>query len=367
MTQFDRADLHDMLRPTRRRFIGALAAAGAATLAIGRDVDARAAQARGDQVAAPPHRIDVHQHFISPAFFATLTTRSATTPVPGLAAWKSYSPASNLEAIDRLGIATAMVSVTAPGVHFGNDADARRYARELNEFATARMVTAYRGRFGLFATLPLPDVQGSLEEISFALDTLKADGIAMLTSYGPKWLGDPSFAPVMEELQRRKAVVYTHPTDAACCMTMVPGIANQMLEYPTDTTRTIASLVASGTAAKFPDIRWIFSHAGGTLTSVAARLVGGSLDPATLAAPAAPASRLGQLRRFYYDTAGAANPVTMQALKTLVSPSQIVFGTDMPFFDGLPIVQGLKTSGFTDGELRSVERDNALRLVPRLA
>jgi predicted TIM-barrel fold metal-dependent hydrolase len=349
--------------PTRRRFIGALTAAGAAALAAGRDLGSQPAQA---QTPAAAHRIDVHQHFISPAFFATLTARSATTPVPGLAAWKAYTPASNLEALDRLGIATAMVSVTAPGVHFGNDADARRYARELNEFAAARMVGAYRGRFGLFATLPLPDVQGSLEEIAYALDTLKADGIAMLTSYGTTWLGDPAFAPVMEELHRRKAVVYTHPTDAACCMTMVPGIANQMLEYPTDTTRTIASLVASGTAAKFPDIRWIFSHAGGTLTSVAARLVGGSLDPATLAAPAAPASRLGQLRRFYYDTAGAANPVTMQALKTLVSPSQIVFGTDMPFFDGLPIVQGLKTSGFSTDELRAVERDNAARLLPRL-
>jgi 6-methylsalicylate decarboxylase len=316
---------------------------------------------------APVSRLDVHQHFVSPAYLAVLTARNATAPVPGLASWKGFTPARAVESLDRVGIAAAMVSVTAPGVWFGNVEEARQIARELNEYAAARMVGAHKGRFGLFAVLPLPDVDGSLKEIEYVLDTLKADGVGLLTSYGNQWLGDKAFAPVFEELNRRRAVVYVHPTDAACCPNMVPGVAAQMLEYPTDTTRTIVSLVAGGMASRTPNIRFVFSHAGGTLTAVAGRFLGAQGDGASLARPAEPDSRLHHLRRFYYDTAGAANPVNMQALKTLVSTSQIVFGTDAPFFDGAPIVQGLRTSGFTNEEIRAIERDNLLKVLPQLA
>ena len=236
----------------------------------------------------------------------------------------------------------------------------------MNEYATAKMVDDYKGRFGLFAVLPLPDVPGSLREVEYALDTLKADGIGVLTSYGNAWLGDSSFTPLLEELNRRKAVVYTHPTDAMCCQNMIPRVANQMLEYPTDTTRTIVSLIVSEAATKYPDIRFIFSHAGGTVTSIAGRLLGAEMTAENLSRPPAPNSRLFHLRRFFYDTAGSANPVNMQALKTLVPTTQILFGTDAPFVDGAPQVAGLQSAGFTADELRAVERENATRLVPRL-
>jgi predicted TIM-barrel fold metal-dependent hydrolase len=341
----------------RRRFLGAAAATGAASLWPSGTLLSQAS----------PRRIDVHQHFVSPSFHETLTARNATAPVPGLAAWRDFSPARAVEELDRVGIETAMLSITAPGVWFGDAEEARRLAREMNEYGAARMVGDHRGRFGLFAVLPLPDVEGSLREIEYAFDTLAADGVGILTSYGNAWLGDPSFAPVLDELNRRKALVYVHPTDAACCQGLLPRVANQMLEYPMDTMRTIASLIVSETATRCPDVRFIFSHAGGPLIGVAGRLLGAEMTADNLTKPAAPNSRLHHLRRFFYDTAGATNPVNMQGLKTLVGVSQIVFGTDAPFFDGAPQLRGLAAAGFSMDELARVERSNALGLLPRFA
>jgi len=333
-----------------------MVSAGVAAPIVGRRLHAQATDVR---------RIDIHHHFVSPSFLQTLTERNTKTPVPGLAAWKGYAPARAVETLDRIGIQTAMLSITAPGVWFGDAAQAGRLAREMNEYAAARLVGDYRGRFGLFAVLPLPDVPGTLREIEYAFDTLKADGVGILTSYGPAYLGDPSFAPVLAELNRRRAIVYTHPTDAQCCMNLVPGVANQMLEYPTDTTRTIVSLIASEAAAKYPDIRFIFSHAGGTITAVAGRVLGQGAPPDAFTRAPEPNSRLSHLRRFYYDTAGSANPVAMAALRALVPLSQILFGTDAPFVDGAPQVKGLQASGFNASELADVERANALRLLGR--
>jgi predicted TIM-barrel fold metal-dependent hydrolase len=313
-------------------------------------------------------RIDVHQHFVSPSFHALLSSKnSPTSPVPGIGAWRDYSPAWAVEQLDRVGIETAMLSITAPGVWFGDAVQARQLAREMNEFAAAKMVGDHKGRFGLFAVLPLPDVDGSLAEIGYALDTLKADGFGVLTSYGNAWLGDPSFAPVLDELNRRKAVVYVHPTDPMCCSGLLPRVPNQMLEYPMDTMRTIASLIVSETATRCPDVRFIFSHAGGPLIGVAGRLLGAEMSAEALTSTPAANSRLHHLRRFFYDTAGSSNPVNMQGLKTLVGLSQIVFGTDAPFFDGAPQLRGLQSAGFSAAELARVERGNALTFLPRFA
>lgn len=342
----------------RREILAGLGACGA-HLALSR------AAAWAQAPAAAPFRIDVHQHFVSPAYYATLNQKNAIAPVPGLASWKAFSPSGALEELDRLGVAAAMLSVTAPGVWFGDPQEARRLARELNEFGASRMVGAYKGRFGLFAVLPLPDVDGSLAEIAYAFETLKADGVGLLSSYGDRWLGDPSFAPVLDELNRRRAIVYVHPTDAACCPNRVPGIPAQMLEYPMDTTRTIVSLLVGGAAARAPGARFVFSHAGGTLTAVAGRILGAEAGADRLAKGAEPDSRLHHLRRFFYDVAGATNPVNMQALKTLVPLSQILFGTDAPFFPGSGTIAGLRNSGLSEVEIRAIERDNPLKLLPQ--
>jgi len=224
-------------------------------------------------------------------------------------------------------------------------------------------VRDYSGRFGLFAVIAPPDVQGSLKEIEYALDTLKADGIGLLTSYQDKYLGDPSFGPVYEELNRRKAVIYVHPTTPACCRGLVPGIPPGSIEYATDSTRTIAHLVFSGTAMKFPDIRWIFSHSGGTLPFLTGRFIrlAEERKPANL-----PEGPLPEFRKFYYELAQGNTPGQIAALLKMVSISQVLYGTDYPFRDGAEVNRGISEWGFAAAEQQSIERDNALRLLPRL-
>ena len=219
------------------------------------------------------------------------------------------------------------------------------------------------GRFCLFACIAPPDTEGSLKEIEYAFDTLKADGIGLLTSYQDKYLGDPSFAPVYEELNRRKAVVYVHPTTPDCCRGLVPGIPPGAIEYATDSTRTIAHLVFSGTALKFPDIRWIFSHSGGTLPFLTARFtrLAQERKPAHL-----PNGPVPEFRKFYYELAQGNTPGQIAALLKMVSTSQVLYGTDYPFRDGAEVNAGIAEWGFNADDLRAIERETALKLLPRL-
>jgi predicted TIM-barrel fold metal-dependent hydrolase len=349
---------------SRRTFVKGAVALGACSVLPGHNLFAQAAATSSARL------IDVHQHYVSPEYFAVMTRLNGVSPVQGYGLWSQYTPARAIEAMDQAGVATTILSQfsRAVGVRFANDEETRRAVRDLNEYAAARMVGAYKGRFGQFAVLPMPDVDGSLREIAYAIDTLKTDGVALLTSYDDKWLGDPAFDAVFAELDRRKAVVFVHPIDAACCRPVINGITPQTLEYPTDTTRAIMNLIVSNTATRCPDVRFIFSHAGGTLVSIAGRFLGDAVSAQGLARPAEPNSRLAHVRRFYYDTAGSTNPVQMQSLRLLVPDSQIVFGTDYPFANGPAAhVAGLQDSGFTAQTLRGIYRDNALRLLPKYA
>jgi 6-methylsalicylate decarboxylase len=342
---------HAPANAARRGFLAGAAALGLLP-AIGRLAPAAA------QISAKT-RIDVHHHFL-PQFHADAMMapgRRASGPPP------KWSPASSLEDMDKSGIATAVLSIVQPGVWYGDNVEeARALARELNEYG-AQLVRDHPGCFGLFAVIAPPDVQGSLKEIEYALDTLKADGIGLLTSYQDKYLGDPSFGPVYEELNRRKAVIYVHPTTPACCRGLVPGIPPGSIEYATDSTRTIAHLVFSGTAMKFPDIRWIFSHSGGTLPFLTGRFIrlAEERKPANL-----PEGPLPEFRKFYYELAQGNTPGQIAALLKMVSISQVLYGTDYPFRDGAEVNRGIAEWGFAAAEQQSIERDNALRLLPRL-
>lgn len=230
------------------------------------------------------------------------------------------------------------------------------------------LVADHPGRFGMFATLPLPSVDETLKEIAYSLDTLKADGVCMMTSYEHKWLGHAAFAPVMDEFNRRKAVVYTHPTTAACCGNLIGEVPPPVVEYGTDTTRAIASLIFTGTSRRVPDINWIFSHAGGTTPFLVERFtrlptLSNRVDPNRPKLTADDV--LGELKRFHYDTAPAAHRHALSSLMEMVSVSQVLYGTDLPFRTSADHVKGL-AAFFKPDDLKAVDRDNALRLLPRL-
>jgi predicted TIM-barrel fold metal-dependent hydrolase len=334
----------------RRQFLAGLSAIGAAALIP--EIRA-AAQTRAAGAAANPRRIDVHHHFSSPGFIAEIKARNT-----GQTALMEWTPQKSIADMDRGGVATSILSVSEPNVWFGDNAKARALARECNEYG-ARMVRDYPGRFGFFAALPLPDVDGALREIEYAMDTLKADGVCMMTSHDGKYPGDPAFVAVMDELNRRKAVVYSHPFRAACCQNLLPQGTGLGGELPHDTTVAIASVLYSATVVRCPDIRFIWSHGGGTVPYITSRFSG--------AESKLPKGLIYELQKMYYDTAQAYNVYTLPSFKKLVPASHILFGTDFPFAAGSAgVATGLLDSGeFTAAEMRLINRDNAVLLFPR--
>ncbi|MGO4716481.1 amidohydrolase family protein [Bradyrhizobium sp. 2TAF24] len=310
------------------------------------------------QTATVPFRIDVHHH-LTPPDYVTAITGKAHLPVPAA----NWSLAKSLDDMDAAGVQTAVLSISTPGLWFGDAAAAARLARGCNDYM-ARLIADNPGRFGSFAALPLPNADATLGEIAYALDTLKADGVSVFTSYDGKWLGDALFVPVFDELNRRKAVVSVHPNTTACCGNLIPYIPDSVIEYGTDTTRTIASLIFSGAAERWPDIRFIFSHAGGAMPFLIERFE--VLARMPQAAKMLPGGVRAPLQRFFYDTAQSSNPAAMGALRQLVEPTQILFGTDFPYRTSLEHVTGLAGCKVLAPDLRRIERDNALGLLPRL-
>jgi len=336
--------------PARRRFLAGLGAIGAASMLPG---------CQTTSAAGKPHRIDVHHHIVPPAYVAEAQKL-------GMGGAPKWSPQQSVEEMDRNGIATSVVALMQPGASFRNVEADRRLSRLSNDYA-AQMARDHPGRFGSFATLPLLDTEGSLREIEYAFDTLKADGIGLMTSYGLKYLGDAQFAPIWAELNRRKAVIYTHPLIAECCRNPIEGLPPSALEFATDTSRTIASLLFTGTATRYPDIRWIFSHSGGTMPMLWSRFTRQEIDIGETKAKAVlPDGVLAAVRRFYYDTAQGNHDGAIYALRQLVPVSQILYGTDFPYRTGSEAVANLAERSFTPSERMAIDRSNALRIMPML-
>ncbi len=333
---------------SRRGFLASAVSAAAVTTLSSGSLFAQSAP------AVKAGRIDVHHHMVPPAHAEFLTKKS----VPAI----KWSVQASLEDMDKSGIRTAMLSQIQPGTWFGDAAESRAMSRIINEYG-ARLVKDHPGRFGLFATITPLDVEGSLKEIEYAFDTLKADGLGLLTSYNGKYLGDPSFEPVWAELNRRKAAIYIHPLAADCCGDVVPGIPPGSIEYATDSTRTIAHLVFTGTSQKFPDIRWIFSHAGGTLPFLTQRFI---TQQKVQKHPFLPNGPMPEFKKFYYELAQGNTKAQLYGLSQIVDSSHMLYGTDFPYRDGAEINAGLAAWNFNAAELAAIDNGTARTLMPQL-
>ena len=318
-------------------------------------------------MATNPQRIDVHHHILPPAYVSHMNKlRVAWTGGPGVPPW-NVSLAREMMA--RHGIAAAIASV-APGVYWGDIDAAVTLARESNEYL-ARVVSDDPDHFGGFATLPLPDVAAAQRELEHAFDDLELDGVVLFASQGDRYLGDPLYDELFQELERRKAIVFIHPH------TIPPGsnvprlsLPYGIVEFIFDTTRAVTNLLYSGTLERYPSIRYIVSHAGGAVPYLAWRIAGAEFLP-EMRDRAPKGGALRQLQRLYYDTALSSSEYALSALRQFVPTSQILFGSDFPYVPDTLIeaeTAGVQNSKVLDDAARkAINRDNASALFPRFA
>jgi 6-methylsalicylate decarboxylase len=309
-------------------------------------------------------RVDVHHHFYPPQYLEAMRKTAGHdrggVNFPGVATW---TPAKTLEEMDKHGVQTAILSLSPPGARMLDKEGNRNLARTCNEFAI-QVGRDHPGRFGLFAPVPMPDVEGTLKEIEYALDTLKADGIQLMTSYGNKWIGDPEYNEVFEELNRRKALVYVHPLASPCSTDLMEWVPDALIEYPHDTSRAVLSMLFSGTLARCPDIRFIFSHSGGTIPFLSGRILHSGSNRLLL--DRVPKGVDHELRKLHYDVALACFKPALAALFAYIPESQVLLGSDYPFSSVALSIKGLEEHGLSKETLDALYSGNIERLIPRL-
>jgi aminocarboxymuconate-semialdehyde decarboxylase len=309
--------------------------------------------------------IDVHHHILPDFFFQQ--TNDAHNPVGGIAppAWDAELM---LSFMDEAGIDVAITSISTPGVHVGDDGRARALARRCNDLS-AELVAAYPMRLGGFAALPLPDVDGALAELTYALDELKLDGVVLFSNSNGVYLGDAAFEPVFAELERRGAVVFVHPTASPDPSAHHLGLPDSLLDFTADTTRALAQMHYSNRFAHTPNVKYIFSHAGGTVPYLAGRW--GIVDEMNVIPGAEKRGTVADtLRRLYWDTALSFRDPVLRMLRDVVGLDQVLFGWDFPYIRrdlGVGCVQQLEqTAALTAAERAQVLSGNAITLFPRL-
>lgn len=314
--------------------------------------------------------VDVHSHFIPDVYRSAAVAAGHSKP-DGMPALPPWNEKLMLETMDRLDIETSFLSISSPGVHFGDDLAARALARSVNTTGAA-LKAAHPDRFGHFASLPLPDVEGALSELKFVFDHLGSDGVILESNSGGIYPGDPRFEQVFEELDRREAVVLLHPTSPNCpaCNSPSVELPRPVLEFMFETARAVSNLLLSGTLTRFTRIKFIIPHAGATIPVLADRIamVTGILP--NLAATT-PDDIFAQLSKLYFDMAGAPVPRLLPALRTFADPQRLLYGSDWPFTPE-PAVARLRDQ--LDAHLagdpalhKAIRRENALALFPRLS
>ena len=309
--------------------------------------------------------IDIHHHILPDFFWRE--TNEQHGPVGGIAP-PPWSRESALGFMDDAGIDVAVTSISTPGVHTGSDRRARSLARRCNELA-AGLMQARPDRFGAFACLPLPDIDGSLAELSYALDVLKIDGVVLFSNARGVYLGDEKFDAVFEELERRRAVVFVHPTASPDRAAHTLGLPDSLIDFVADTSRAIAHLHYSNTFARTPNVKYIFSHARGTIPYLASRFAVvdemGVIDGAGERGTAAET-----FRRLYWDTALSWHDPVLQLLRSVVGIDRVLYGSDYPYLRRDLAIGSrehlARTKALTDAERTAVLGDTALKLLPRI-
>jgi aminocarboxymuconate-semialdehyde decarboxylase len=290
-------------------------------------------------------RVDVHHHVLPPRFVDS-------TPMPV----SVPDPETQLCTMEGFGIEVAITSLT-PRVLSGDRARRVAVARACNEFQ-AQLIRDHPARFGGLTMLPAPHVDACLEELAYALDTLRLDGVEMFSSTDGIYLGDAHYEPLLEELNRRGCVVFVHPTHCAAPPELNLGAPAGILEYVVDTSRAILNMLHTGWVRRFPNVRWLFSHAGGTIPFLSHRISG--LGP----------DALPDLKRLNYDVASAMGPHALRSLQELVPVDQILWGSDLPLVHGQRLQHEIDEWEAYDGLVgearQAVERQNALRLFPEV-
>ena len=297
-------------------------------------------------------KIDIHHHVVPKEYLSALSSvgikNAVGEPFP------HWDIENTLAFMDREGIAIAINSISAPGIYFGDIDFTQKLARKCNEMS-AQIVNRYPNRFGALAILPLPDIEASIVELEYALDSLELDGVVLLTNFGGIYIGDAHYDDLFYELNRRKAVVFVHPSvppSDALPMIIKPAV----LEFVFDTTRAIVNLIHRGATKRFPDISFIFPHGGGTAPFITWRITFGNKKI------------INQLKRFYYDTAVTATPYALNSLLSLVEPTQVLYGSDYPFLPERVVNQmneGLQNFDFEKEDLTKILQQNVINLFPR--
>ena len=313
--------------------------------------------------------IDVHTHFIPETYLKALADIGVSAKEVGfpLAPWDLQA---RLDLQDQNGIQAEVLSISSPGLRYWKGEQAVKLGRTLNE-ELANMVRDHPARFGGYATLPLPNVDASLKEIAYALDELKMDGVVLMTNYDGLYLGDPQFAPVLDELNGRKAVLFVHPTESPCNEKLNFGYPAPMVEYPAESTRMVVNLLDTDTITRCPDLRFIVSHGGGTLPLLITR-IGELFSWKRHLDPVETKKKVeAQIASLYWDLAIVCYPAPLSAIKVSYPACKLMMGFDLPFYPADQIAVSKKNveqfDGFTDAEKEMIDYGNAKQLFPRLA
>ena len=340
---------------SRRDVLRSIAATGAAAVAAGELLGQFV-----NKSTAKGGRIDVHHHHMPPGL-----TGPAAPVAAGAQARPTWTVERTLEQMDKFDIAVSILSLTQSGnIFYDNTEKGRAAIRKGNDYG-AKVMADHPKRFGLFAGVPLPDIEGVMKEIEYGLDTLKADGIGIYTNDNQgKWPGDPYFEPMWKELNRRGTIVYMHPLAPPCCSKLNDSVPTSMNEFDFDITRGCTSILANGILHKYPNVKIIIPHSGGTMPMIAGRIKDRyPTDP--VHAEYIPNGVIAELQKFYVDVAHATYPYPMAAMLKFSHPDRILFGTDYPAEPIESTVSQLPGLGLSAKLTRAIERENADKLFPR--